>query len=234
MSHPNTPTQDIPVTVTPSPATMPGARVDTIPAVSNPESRAPQAGVVEGTPQKQEPPKQQEPKQQEPQQDPPKTPAETVEMERFKAVQQIARQNEDDARAYRKLLEGLGVKPEDKSEFDPQAEITKLRNDFQEERDGRIREQISHTTGVPVDQIQGTDRESMQASAQRALDWVNGVLKKANVPATAPASTVTSSQGPNDGSPQQLSRGELATMTPAQVLEADRAGRLDNIKKGIT
>jgi hypothetical protein len=151
-------------------------------------------------------------------------------MSRFKAVQQIARQNEDDARAYRQLMESLGVKPEEKKNFDPQAEITKLRTDFEAERTARLREQISHQTNVPLDQIHGNTPEEMQQSAQSALQWVQGLLQQANVPAAAPASVVNSPAGPNDGGPQQItSREQLAQMSNADRMKAFREGRLDQL-----
>jgi hypothetical protein len=83
---------------------------------------------------------------------------------------------------------------------------------------------------VPVDQIHGSTPEEMQASAQRALDWLNGKLQQANTPVTAPASVVNSPAGPNDGGPQQIqTREELARMSPADRMKAVREGRCDTL-----
>lgn len=230
MSAPNPqPPANPPVGIIPSPGELPGARQETIPAVVDPQSRSPQSGVVDSTPQQQpQKPPAPEPEVQPQQQNPPE--AETVEMGRFKAVQQIARTNEEDARAYRALMEKLGVSPEEKKNFDPQAEITKLRTDFESERDARLRENISHATNVPVDQITGSTAAEMQASADRALNWVNGLLQQANVPAAVPGSVVNSHAGPNDGGPQQITtREQLAQMSPSDRMKAFREGRCDTL-----
>jgi hypothetical protein len=234
MTQPANPPASTPLTVAPNAAELPGARQNTTPAVVDPDSRSPQNGIVDATPQQPTPPQQQptppKPPETPPQQQNPPTPAETVEMERFKAVQQIARQNEADARAYREMLKGLGVTPEQKTEFDPKAEIEKLRQDVEDERTERAREQIAHTTNVPVGQIQGKTVEEMQASAQDALAWVNGLLQQANVPAAVPASVVNSPAGPNDGGPAQIeSRDELAKLSPPERMKAFREGRCDKL-----
>lgn len=241
MSHPNQPQQSTPINLAPSPGELPGARQNTTPATVNPDSNAPQAGIVTAPPQQvpdapifKEPtipqPQQQEPESKPPQQNSQQKSDEMVEMERFKAVQQIARQNEADARAYRKLLEGLGVQPEQKNEFDPQAEFTKLRNEIEQERAERAREQIAHETNVPVDQIVGNTPEQMKASAERALEWVNGMLQQAKVPAAVPSSVVNSPAGPNEGGPVQIeTREQLAAMSPADRMQAMREGRCDKL-----
>lgn len=114
-------------------------------------------------------------------------------------------------------------------EFDPQAELQKLRDEIQTERTQGVRERIARETGVPPSQIHGTDEESMTASANAALDWAKGLTKQSGVPLAAPAATVTSSDVPTK--PQQIqSREDLKTMTPQQILEADRTGRLDFLK----
>jgi hypothetical protein len=224
-----------PITVVPGQA---DTRQNTTPAVVDPESRSAQAGVVDATlvPKFQAPetppsqPSRQQPESQPQQQDSDQPEGDTVEMARFKAVQQIARQNEADARAYREFLKGLGVKPDEKAEFDPKAEIEKLRRDVETERNERAREQISHTTNVPVDQIHGGTPEEMRESAQKALTWLNSKLQQANVPAAVPASVVNSPAGPNDGGPAQItSRDELAKLNNVERMAAFREGRLDTL-----
>lgn len=119
-----------------------------------------------------------------------------------------------------------------KTGFDPEVEIQRMRSDLEAERTERLRSDVARTSGVEPDFIAGNTAEDMQASAQRYLDSVNTrieeALKAKNIPTAPPASTVTSNgkiAGPN----QITSREELAKLPPADRLKAYQDGRLDHL-----
>ena len=97
------------------------------------------------------------------------------------------------------------------------------------ERTERLREKISRETGVPPDRITGTTEEDMRADAESALAWAKEFAKKTNGPVGAPAAAVTG-DGKGPQAPAQLNQDDLKRMTSQQILEADKAGRLDALK----
>lgn len=226
--------QDTPLTVTPSPANMPGA------AAAQLHMNAPQ--------QTMQPPKEMPVL---PSQQGDKTPAKTDDkkpegepvdvkalQDRASGLQELARKfeqtakdNESDANAFRKLQEVLGGVGEESAKVDPIAEIAKLRSDIESERTERLRTEISRLTGVPPVLITGADADSMSASAQSALEWGQGLgQKQTGVPLVAPATTVTSADKPGSGRPQQIqTRDELKGMSSKAIMEAYNGGQLDHL-----
>lgn len=97
------------------------------------------------------------------------------------------------------------------------------------ERTERLREKISRETQVPPDRITGTTEEDMRDSAESALEWAKEFAKKNGTPLGAPASAVTGDGKAPQGQPQ-LTRADLKNMSSKQILEADKAGRLDSLK----
>ena len=219
--------KDTPLTVTPSPIDMPGARPATMPAVVNPA--APKLDYAEGDPKtpapKADAPKTGEPKQEEL----------TLEelQAKYKGVQQLARdfqktaqEEHDDAERYRKLVQQVSGNGEGTP--DPMAEIQRLRADVEAERTERLREEVARTKGVPPSQIQGKSREEMEASATSALEWAQGLVKQSSTPVVAPAANVTSNQSPSDNGVKQIqSRDELKGMSHKDILAAYNDGRMD-------
>ena len=96
------------------------------------------------------------------------------------------------------------------------------------ERTERLREKISRETQVPPDRITGATEEEMRESADSALSWAKE-FSKTQGPIGAPASAVTGDGKAPQGEPQ-LTRADLKNMTPQQILDADRAGRLNELK----
>ena len=96
------------------------------------------------------------------------------------------------------------------------------------ERTERLREKISRETQVPPDRITGATEEEMRESAESALSWAKE-FSKTQGPIGAPASAVTGDGKAPQGEPQ-LTRADLKNMTPQQILDADRAGRLNELK----
>lgn len=208
--------KDTPLTVVPSPADMPGA---------HPVMNAP----VETMPKPPETPAvAPEPKPES------KTDADDrVEFERFKGVQELARRfekaakdNATDAEAFRKLQSTFQANGE--TAVDPVKEIQQLREELQSERVERQRAEVAQLTGVPTHQITGTDKDSMTASAQAALEWAKGLGQAAKVPLAAPAESVTTSTPTHETGVKQIaSRDELKTMSSEQIMAAYKDGRMD-------
>ena len=97
------------------------------------------------------------------------------------------------------------------------------------ERTERLREKISRETQVPPDRITGVTEEDMRESAESALSWAKEFAKKNGNPIGAPASAVTGDGNAPKGEPQ-LTQADLKNLTPQQILDADKAGRLNKLK----
>jgi hypothetical protein len=232
MSSPQSeaPQQDTPLTVTPSPLNMPGAAAAMNPPVQtmNPPKDMPISGKSEKAAEAA-----------------PTTESETVDLARFKAVQELARKFEKaakdehtDAERYRQMQQQFSAGNGDKAP-DPMAEVQRLRDDLTAERTERLRAEVARTTGVPPNQIHGGDEAAMRESATEALSWATGLAqslgKNIGVPAVAPPETVTSSTPTHQNGVTQIrSRDELRNMSSKEIMAAYNEGRLDDLKKGVT
>lgn len=88
----------------------------------------------------------------------------------------------------------------------------------------KLRSDVAKDTSVPVELIHGHTEEEMRAAAEVALAFKgNG-----KPPAAAPAQIVTS-DGKSTQAKQITSREDLKSMTPQQVLAAQKEGRLDQL-----
>lgn len=234
--------KDTPLSVTPN--NMPGADKGILPAIVKTDSRPQEFAstdvhVMEG--QTKPETKTEEPKPDEGQgKSEAEQQAEVVEMERFKAVQRIAReqekratQNQADAEAYRKLAQLFNPEGNGNGDNkpDPLAEIQKLRDELNSERVERTREQIASATGVPASLVSGSTEDEMRASATAAQEWAKGLAKSASgKPLVAPAESVNSSQAPHETGVKQIqSRDELKGMSSKDILQAYKDGRMDHL-----
>lgn len=210
--------KDIPVTVTPSPLDMPGARKESVPPAV--------ASEVETKPVEQK----QDSKSQ---QSDTLSSEEREELDRLRNFrkqsrdwERTAKANYDDAQRFRQMMQQLGGESE--GEPDPLAEVKKLRDEVESERRERLRERVARETGVPPSQIAGSDEDSMKESAAQALSWAKEFVKQAGVPLAAPASNVNSDGKPHDERAGQIkSRDELKNMPPGEIVSAYKEGRLD-------
>lgn len=223
MTTPADTTTDVPVTTTPSPANMPGAKQDSVPP------------AVTDTPKADPKP--------EPKSDKAETPTDTTltaderaELDRLRAIHKDekkwetrAKGNVEDARRWNALKGIIGGDGETGEPADPLQEVQKLRDDLESERTERIREKVSNKSGVPASQIIGKTEDEMTASAEQALEWAKEFMRKAGVPVTAPASTVTSDGTLGAKTGQITSREQLRNMSPGEITAAYREGRLDSM-----
>lgn len=229
--------QETSTSAAPSPLNMPGAEKYTPPAQQTMHPSKPQA-----------PKSDDGPSDPELQRDENLSAEDREELERLRNFrkqtrdwEKIAKRDRDDAERYRAIAEAFGTtgNGEDSKEFDAKAEIQKLRAEREAERQERFREQVARETGVPPMQIQGNNLESMQASAQRTLEWVKQFVgQQGNVPGNgaplaAPASSVNSQTPPHENGVKQIqSHDELARMSHHEVMEAYRQGRLQALGAG--
>lgn len=117
-------------------------------------------------------------------------------------------------------------------EFDPKAAFDALRAELESERTARLRSDIARETGLDPEDIHGSTEEEMRASAERFLTKLQARVEealKAQKPAGAPpASTVTADDKIGDAD-QITSPEQLKTMSPQEVLQAYREGRLKKL-----
>lgn len=140
-----------------------------------------------------------------------------------------AKQNFADAEKLRELMKSLGG--EKNTEFDPKAAFEALNAKLEASEIARLRAEVARTEKVAPKYVQGTTEEEMRASAQEYLADVQQLIEEAkakNSPAAPPASTVTSN-GKIAGPDQITTREQLKTMKPAEILAAQKDGRLDSL-----
>jgi hypothetical protein len=90
------------------------------------------------------------------------------------------------------------------------------------------REDVAGRLGVPADLL-GDDPTGWETRAQNLLDWRGPVAPA--VPYAPPAAGQGKVGDPR-ATTSQLSEGQLASMSPGQINEARRAGRLNNLLRG--
>jgi len=168
------------------------------------------------------------------------TSEERAELERLRAVhkderrwEKRAKENFTDAERWRKFIEdAAGTSDQKADDFDPQAELNKLRKDIEDERTERNRTEVARTKGVDPKYVSGATVEEMEASADDYLQdmqaKIDAALKKATSPVTESTSTVKS--GDRVEGPKQItSEAELKKLTPEEQRAAYKDGRLDKL-----
>lgn len=89
-----------------------------------------------------------------------------------------------------------------------------------------LRSQVAATKGVPADLLAGTTEEELNAAADRLLEF-----RGTSTPSPAP-DFGAGDRGGSPSKPKQLSRADMARMTPDQIVAADDAGQFDDLKAG--
>lgn len=98
------------------------------------------------------------------------------------------------------------------------------------ERTARLRAEVASEAGIPVDLrdfLTASDEESLRAQA----DKLKAAMAASNEP-RSPRPDPSQGAKPANAGPSQLSRAELASMSPAQVNEALEQGRLTDVLAG--
>jgi len=164
------------------------------------------------------------------------TTTETVEVDLAAEVakwKELARKNEKTAKSNAtaaKRLEELEAKDRtDTENAIKRAEAAEKA--AEDQRLARIRSDVARTEGVDPEDITGADEDEMKASAARLKAKIEQAVQKAlkgRAPAAAPAGDVTGN-GKVAGPSQIQSRDELKKMSPAEIVAAQKEGRLDHL-----
>jgi hypothetical protein len=139
-----------------------------------------------------------------------------------------ATKNFADAQKLRNLIEQVGGDSKE-SEFDPQKEFQRLRDEVAQERTARVREAVARTEEVDPDVLIGDTEEQMRESAARYKAKVDAAVQKA-IKGRAPAAAPTGDVSGNDkvaGAKQITSQDELKRMSSKDVVAAYKEGNLD-------
>lgn len=156
-----------------------------------------------------------------------------AEAEKWKSLsrknEDQAKANADKARAYDDLQE------QSKSELQKaieRAEAAEKRAAAAET--DSLRARVAAAKGIDVGLLTGTTEDEINASADALLAWKGQTSATDNTQSatTPPASTTSAAAGARGDSvsgPKQLSREDLKTMSPKQIVQARLNGELDSI-----
>ena len=126
------------------------------------------------------------------------------------------------AEAAKRLAE---IEESTKTEAQKQAEqLDQLRQENERLQSEMLKAQVAADKGVPADLLAGSTEEELLASAERLLAFRG--------PAQ-PAEYGRSTDAPIT-KPKQLTKADLARMSPEQITEAEAAGLFDDLKAGRT
>lgn len=151
------------------------------------------------------------------------------EAEKWKA---LSRKNEERARANAdKAARFDEIEERDKTDLQKAVEAKEVAERRAADLEvAALRARVAAAKGVDIDLLTGSTQEEVEASAARLLAWRDAAAPK------PPASSSAGDAGPRGepiGAPKQLTRADLAGMTPAQIDRARRAGQLNKIM-GVT
>ena len=153
-----------------------------------------------------------------------------AEAEKWKS---LSRKNEDRARENAEKAKRLDeLEEKSKSEIQKAIEAREAAEKRASALEVKVlRASIASTKGVDADLLTGSTEEEITAAADKLLAW-----RGQSTPAGPPASTSSSDAGEKGdlvGQARQLTRDDLKGMTPKQINDARREGKLNQIM-GIT
>jgi hypothetical protein len=126
-----------------------------------------------------------------------------------------------------KEYQGLDDASAYKSEVDRLAgELGELKSSLESERVARLRAETAVREGLPVELLTASDEESLRAQAEQIKAWAVTAAAR-----TTPRPDPTQGAKPAaaDG---QLTKADLASMSPEQINQALEAGRLRDVLAG--
>lgn len=89
--------------------------------------------------------------------------------------------------------------------------------------------QVAAAKGVPAELLTADTQEAMEAQADQLLAF-RSTATPATPPAAPPAGVIGNADTDPANQVKQLTQADLKTMTPAEVIAADRAGQLNALK----
>lgn len=140
-----------------------------------------------------------------------------------------ARKWEDRAKANAEKAKKLDeIEQANKSELEKaQERAAKAEAEAKAAKAEALRADVAASKGVPMRLVFGETRADMEASADEAIAWRSSAEPKTP---KAPSSTHAGKQGEDVGAGDPIvSRDQLKSMTPAQILQARKDGRLDGL-----
>lgn len=127
------------------------------------------------------------------------------------------------AEAAKRLSE---IEESQKTEAQRQAEqLQKLQQENEALRLATVKAQVAAAKGVPAELLAGATEEELTASADALLAF-------RGQPAQPAPDFGAGSRGDSPAKPKQLTRADMARMTPEQLVAADDAGQFDDLKAG--
>ena len=124
------------------------------------------------------------------------------------------------AEAAKRLAE---IEESNKTEAQKQAEqLAKLQQENERLQAQMLKAQVAAEKGVPADLLAGSTEEELLASADRLLAFRGP---------SQPAEYGRATDAPST-KPKQLTKADLARMSPEQIVEAEAAGLFDDLKAG--
>ena len=103
-----------------------------------------------------------------------------------------------------------------------QAKLEAAERRAAEAEQARLRAEIAQTKGVPADLLAGGTEEELTASAERLLAFRG----------QQPAPEYGRGTDAPPTKPRQLTKADMASMSPADIVKADEAGLFDDLKAG--
>lgn len=132
-----------------------------------------------------------------------------------------AKQNADKAKRFDELEESSKSELQKAIERAERAEATAKAAETD-----RLRHQVAAEKSVPANLLSGTTPEELAASADALLQF------RGKGPVGPPADFGAGQRGESATRPKQLSKSDLARMTPDQITAADDAGQFTDLKAG--
>jgi hypothetical protein len=197
---------------------------------------APAADVVESTPAPVEPTPPAETATPEPKPElveAPATGTDNTDIEQLRSEiskwQAMSRKNEARAKENADKAKRLDeIEEANKTEQQKLTErATRAETALAEAKTMALRAEKSASTGVPMALIPSGTEEEMEAAIAAYQGALAAALKSRPAPAAAPAQVVTAAA--DSTKVKQLTRADLQSMNPQQVLEAQRNGQLDDL-----
>lgn len=90
-----------------------------------------------------------------------------------------------------------------------------------------LRAEVAADKGIPAALLSGSTKEELEASADALLAFRGPATRSATAQEAG-----AGQQGEPIGAPKQLTRDDLKSMTPAQILAAQKAGQLKTLTQG--
>lgn len=154
-----------------------------------------------------------------------------AQKEQIRTLKAANQETSEKARQYDELQEAN--KTELQKLIDRAEKAEKVAAELQAEKDrSRTAAKVSAETGVPAELLAGDTEDAMRDFAEKFQAYQK--TQSPTPPSAPPASIVGNADSTPANQVKQLTQADLKTMTPAQIVEADRSGQLNELKGVLT